>query len=646
MISALVFLLVIFPAYFIYKNIVDLRANIAAAKQSGLPYSVAPWAPYNRAWFVSYRLWVPLLRRLPKSWTEDWLNYMPPDWAWELGYDGMKLGDNFLVVSPGMIILHTSDPSVIHHICSRREQFPKPLVQYAILNIFGRNLVTTEGPEWRIHRKVLSPSFNEKNNAMVFKEAVYQAKSMLRKWMGKADGEGVVELGDMQLDAMRLALHVISRVGLGLRLLWPGDETTENSDVKQSVYNSLEPSEGHSMSFEGALSTLLENVAWVHLVPGWILKRLPLKPANLAHESYTNWKKYMSELFVDKLDETRRGKHGDGMDIMRALAMASVEGQALGPSPSPTEKAELPQSVLSNAEVMGNTFIFILAGHETTADSIHFSVLHLAMNPGSQVSLHKDVDEKFGTRDPDEWNYEEAINKLFGGMVGATFYELLRIMPPVIRIPKCVAMTQDQVITSGSQKCILPKGTYISLNVVGVQRNPKHWPTKPSERTNKGHDLDDFIPERWFRCDAKADTRNPDDSGDEDENEFGAYAGTSNATIPTNLFRPVPGSFIPFSEGARSCLGRRIAQTEVTAVLATIFQRYSVELDVSSWASDDEVRRMGSKEKKVLYAKAARRAEETLKTASMRLTFKLHDEPRFVPMKLVPRGRERFVGFV
>lgn len=41
MISALVFLLVIFPAYFIYKNIVDLRANIAAAKQSGLPYSVA-----------------------------------------------------------------------------------------------------------------------------------------------------------------------------------------------------------------------------------------------------------------------------------------------------------------------------------------------------------------------------------------------------------------------------------------------------------------------------------------------------------------------------------------------------------------------------------------------------------------------------
>lgn len=94
---------------------------------------------------------------------------------------------------------------------------------------------------------------------------------MLRKWMAKADVEGVVELGDMQLDAMRLALHVISRVGFGLRLLWPGDEATENNDIKQTVYTSLEPSEGHTMSFERALSTLLENVSWVLLVPGWIL---------------------------------------------------------------------------------------------------------------------------------------------------------------------------------------------------------------------------------------------------------------------------------------------------------------------------------------------------------------------------------------
>jgi hypothetical protein len=84
----------------------------------------------------------------------------------------------------------------------------------------------------------------------------------------------------------------------------------------------------------------------------------------------------------------------------------------------------------------------------------------------------------------------------------------------------------------------------------------------------------------------------------------------------------------------------------VVAVLAMIFQRYSVELDVSSWVSDDDVIRMGSKEKQMLYEKAVRRAEETLKTASTKITLKFHDEPRFVPMKLVPRGRERFVGFV
>ncbi|WAO97076.1 Hypothetical protein NCS54_01478200 [Fusarium falciforme] len=109
---------------------------------------------------------------------DDWFNYLPPDSACELRYDGMKLGDNFLVVSPGAIILYTSDPRVISYICTRPEQFPKPLAQYAILNICGPNVITTEGPEWRIHRKVLSPSFNKKNSSMVFKEAVYQAKDI------------------------------------------------------------------------------------------------------------------------------------------------------------------------------------------------------------------------------------------------------------------------------------------------------------------------------------------------------------------------------------------------------------------------------------------------------------------------------------
>jgi len=42
-------------------------------------------------------------------------------------------------------------------------------------------------------------------------------------------------------------------------------------------------------------------------------------------------------------------------------------------------------------------------------------------------------------------------------------------------------------------------------------------------------------------------------------------------------------------EGARSCLGRRLDQVKVIVVLSVIFQRYSLELAVDEWATDDEV---------------------------------------------------------
>lgn len=50
--------------------------NLAAAKQSGLPYVVAPVYSFNRFWLVTHRLWLPLLKKLPTAWTDPWLQYV------------------------------------------------------------------------------------------------------------------------------------------------------------------------------------------------------------------------------------------------------------------------------------------------------------------------------------------------------------------------------------------------------------------------------------------------------------------------------------------------------------------------------------------------------------------------------------------
>lgn len=42
-----------------------------------------------------------------------------------------------------------------------RARFPKAIRQYELLNVFGKNIVTTEGDEWKHIRKVVAPAFSE-----------------------------------------------------------------------------------------------------------------------------------------------------------------------------------------------------------------------------------------------------------------------------------------------------------------------------------------------------------------------------------------------------------------------------------------------------------------------------------------------------
>ena len=62
------------------------------------------------------------------------------------------------------MVLWVADADVVNEIIARREDFPKPIEPYAVLNLFGSNIVTTNGQHWRAHRRIAAPSFNERNN--------------------------------------------------------------------------------------------------------------------------------------------------------------------------------------------------------------------------------------------------------------------------------------------------------------------------------------------------------------------------------------------------------------------------------------------------------------------------------------------------
>ncbi|PSK46371.1 hypothetical protein B9Z65_5339 [Elsinoe australis] len=619
-----------------------LQKNIAAAEQSGLPYIITPIHFLNRKWLVQARLWLPLLRKLPPSLRGMWVDMLDNEWVWLLKREPFeRLGSNaFLVVAPGKNSLFVADADAISQIATRRNDFPKPIHLYTSVDIFGKNVVSTEGSIWRHHRKITSPPFTEKNNHMVWQESLHQAQSMISAWFqnGKKESGPVV---DVPAAAMRLSLHVISRAGFGVRLHWPHEEMQMKGRVG-------EVPEGHTMTYKDALSTLLENILAAFLLPRWMLKYAPFKVTRTCYEALTNWRQYMQEMYDAKKAEYASGTAPDsGMDLMGAL----VKGAGITPSSNDASTAEKGTGqLLSDSEILGNAFVFILAGHETAANTIHFSLLFLAMNPASQRRLQSDLDAIFGSRPVAQWSYDDDIPRLFGSMAGAVMNEELRLVPPVVGIPKCT--TAPQPLTVDGKRITVPADCMITLDTVAAHTDRNAWPTLCGDSATdkeKDEDLLQFKPERWL-LDGKASKLAPGaaNQGGESDDDIG---GPQSSDTSAALFRPAKGAYLPFSEGYRACLGRRFAQVEVLAVLAVLFREYSVELAVEeilgpqfpfAKGEEEEVKDLKREGTGREEWDAAREKAEGLFGSAMGTIITLQMRAGKVPVRIVRRGEERF----
>lgn len=333
----------------------------------------------------------------------------------------------------------------------------------------------------------------------------------------------------------------------------------------------------------------------------------------------------MDEIYQTKRKQVAEGHSAAGMDLFQAL----IRGSGI---------LDEKQTAIQKSDLLGNAFVLMLAGHETTANALHFSLILLAMHWQSQKHLQDDVDKIIQGRPIEEWKYEEDFPKLFSCMPAAVMNETLRIIQPVINIPKSTAPSRPQQFTMGGQQYTMPGDTTIWLSAA-IHRNPKYWGDPAHDSKSNGlRDADRFRPERWL-VDAKPTEAFVDINYDDEE-----LRGPSGEDTSSHLFKPVKGSYIPFSDGFRSCIGRRFAQVELLAAFAVFFSQYSVELAVDEWASDEEIERMlkGGKERKEIWQKAADRAQHLLrtKTASI-ITLQLRGCS--IPIRVVKRGEERFM---
>lgn len=281
--------------------------------------------------------------------------------------------------------MNLNDASVGDELLSRTKHFLKPPVIYENIEFYGPNVDTVNGETWQRHRRLTTPPFNEKNSALVWKESLSQAKDMIAKWEEK----GVQNGTEMSADAMKLALHVLSGAGFGKSYKFTGGMTTTP--------------EGHLMSYAEALAAILNNmllpiIASKVKAPSFLLPKV-IKDMKIAMAEF---KKYMVEMVEDERALIETGRPDQKENLMSVLVRANERSASEGKD----------RSSLTAEEIYGNLFIWNLAGHDTTATVLAYSISLLSVNKAVQEWLSEEINDVLGDTPCEDWKYEEGFPKL------------------------------------------------------------------------------------------------------------------------------------------------------------------------------------------------------------------------------------------
>jgi cytochrome P450 len=188
------------------------------------------------------------------------------------------LGEVYLIVSPGQIFMSCSNAEANIQLITRRRDFVKPVEIYAIVDIFGASILTTEGEEWKRHRKIVAPAFSEKSNSLVWKESLRQGLGMVDVW-SKLEGNvpDNMKVDDTAPYTSTMALHVISAAGFGVRQLWAGESEDNLGPNAVPGFNTSKLNGTHTLTFKESLKTLLHSIIWLAIFPVSLLSKSNLE---------------------------------------------------------------------------------------------------------------------------------------------------------------------------------------------------------------------------------------------------------------------------------------------------------------------------------------------------------------------------------
>jgi len=398
-----------------------------------------------------------------------------------------------------------NSPSAAHEVLvTKAKAFEKsPVLRAALSPLAGEGLFTAGGALWRRQRRLIAPVFHHSKIDAFARAMVECAEHTSRSWK---DGSEIL----VATETTRIAMDVAGRTLFGI------DTTDEADAIGHALTVALEWVDIASRSMPLALQVEL-RLALLARADGdgafarvlrEICDRLepPILWPTARTREMTRAIALLDERVQRMIDERRAANDASREDLLSHLLQARDDDDGSG---------------MSDKQMRDEILTLFVAGHETTANGLAWSIYALARHPALYAKARATVDALGGASptlaDLDRLEY-----------LGCVFKEALRLYPPVYVIAR-VAITDTAI--AGHE---IPRHTIVLVSPWSLQRRADLWP-----------DPLRFDPER--------------------------FAAANAASRPRD-------AWIPFSDGPRVCIGQHFAELEAPLVLARLLQHADFEL--------------------------------------------------------------------
>ncbi|HUD35652.1 MAG TPA: cytochrome P450 [Streptosporangiaceae bacterium] len=310
-----------------------------------------------------------------------------------------------------------------HVLATHQDNYVKSASYKGLRALIGDGLLTSEGQDWRRHRRLIQPVFSRRD-VLMFGPAMTQASGRLLA--GWADLPADAEL-KVAAQLSGLTLDIIGSALFGADLA--GDAAGMGKTIAA----------GQRL---GLVAGLLRLPWGPHSER--LLKSAAVRLSGTPGGIYG----FVAALVAARRERGVNSGETGRRDLLDVLLSAGAEaGQEL-----------------TDEEIAAEATTFLLAGHETSSNGLSWTLALLSAYPEARRRLEAEIDDGLDGREP------EAADVARLPWTTAVIREALRLYPPAWTIERN-AVSADRI--AGID---IPAGSVVTVPPYLIHRHPEFWP--------------------------------------------------------------------------------------------------------------------------------------------------------------------------